>query len=54
MLPDMWSVAKPLKVEYRQAVLQSSFITVLYRKMIEKQPCDEKIEGQESRSRRYH
>ena len=54
MMPAVWSVAEPLEVEYKQPIHQSSDQSNNSRKEIEKQPCDEEIEGQESRSRRDH
>ena len=52
MMPDVWKVAEPLEVEYRQPVQQSNDQSNSGRKEIEKQPCGEVIKGQESRSRR--
>ena len=53
-MPAVWNVAKPLEVEYRQPILQSSDQSNSGRKKIEKPPCGEETEGQESRSRRDH
>ena len=52
MMPAMWNVAEPLEVEYRRPVHQSSDQSNSGRKEIEKPPCGEVTEGQESRSRR--
>ena len=54
MLPDMWNVAEPLEVEYRQPIHQNSDQSNIGRKEIVKPPCVEETEGQESRSRRDH
>ena len=54
MMPAVWNVAEPLEVEYRQPILQSSDQSNSSRKEIEKPPCSEETEGQESRSRRDH
>ena len=52
IMPAMCTVAELLELEYRQAVHQSSDQSNSSRKEIEKQPCAEEIEGQESKSRR--
>ena len=54
MMHDVWNLAKPLEVEYRQPVCQSIDQSNSDRKEIEKQLRDEEIEVQESRSRRDH
>ena len=54
MTPAVWNVAKPLEVEYRWPIHQSSNQSNNIRKDIEKPPCGEETEGQESRSRRDH
>ena len=46
MIPATLNMAKPLEVEYRQPVLQSSDQSNSGRKEIEKPPCSEEIEGQ--------
>ena len=51
-LPVMWNVAEPLEVEDRRPIHQSSDQSNSGRKEIEKLPCGEAKEGQESRSRR--
>ena len=45
MLPDVWNVAEPLEVEYRQAIHQSSDQSNSGRKEIVKPPCVEETEG---------
>ena len=52
MMPAVWNVAEPLEVEYRLPIHQSSDQSNSGRKVIEKSPCGEETEGQESRSRR--
>ena len=54
MMPDVWDVAEPLEVEYRQPIHQSSDQSNSVRKEIEKPPCGEETESQELRSRRDH
>ena len=54
MMPAVWNVAEPLEVGYRQPIRQSSDQSNIGRKEIEKPPCIEEIEGQESRSKRDH
>ena len=54
MLPAMWNMAKPLEVEYRRPIHRNGDQGNSGRKEIEKPPCREEIEGQESRSRRDH
>ena len=54
MLPDVWNVAEPLEVEYRQPIHQSSDQSNSGRREIVKPPCAEETEGQESRSRWDH
>ena len=54
MMSDIWNMAKPLEVEYRQPIHQSSDQSNSGRKEIEKQPYSKEIQGQESRSRREH
>ena len=54
MLPDVWNVAKPLKVEYRRPIHQSSDQSNSSRKGKVKPPCAEETEGQEWRFRRDH
>ena len=49
-MPNVWNVAEPLEVEYRQPIRQISDQSNSGRKEIEKQPYREEIEGQESRS----
>ena len=46
-MSDVWNMAKPLEVEYRQPILQSSDQSNSDKKEIEKQPYNEEIEGQE-------
>ena len=50
----VWNVAKPLEVEYREPILQSSDQSNSSRKEIENPPCGEETEGQELKSRRDH
>ena len=50
MMPDMWNVAEPSELEYRQPIHQSSDQSNSGRKEIEKPPCVEETEDQESRS----
>ena len=45
MMPDMWNMAGPSEVEYRQLIHQSSDQSN-NSKEIEKQPCSEEIDGQ--------
>ena len=45
MMPDVWNMAEPLEVEYRQPVHQSSDQSSSGRKKIEKQPCGKEILG---------
>ena len=52
IMPAVWNVAEPLEVEYRRPIHQSSNQSNSGRKGIEKPPCGEETEGQESRSRR--
>ena len=52
MMPAVWNVAEPLEVEYRWLIHQSSDQSNSGRKEIEKPPCSEETEGQESRPRR--
>ena len=54
MMPDVWNMAEPLEIEYRQLVCQSSNQSDSGREEIGKQPCGEEIEGQDSRSRWDH
>ena len=54
MLPDVWNVAEPLEVEYRQPIHQSSGQSNIGRKGKVKPPCGEETEGQELRLRKYH
>ena len=54
MLPDVWNVAEPLEVEYRQPIHQSSDQNSSGRKEIVKPPCTEETEGQDSRSTKDH
>ena len=51
MLPDVWNVAEPLGVEYRQPIHQSSDQSNSGRKEKVKPPCGEETEGQELRLR---
>ena len=53
-MPAVWNVAKPLGLDYRQPIHQSSDQSNSGRKEIEKPPCGEERESQESRSRRDH
>ena len=53
-MPDVWNVAKPLEVEYRQPICQSSGQSNSGRKEKERQPCGEETESRELRSRRDH
>ena len=48
MMPAVWNVAKPLEVEYRQPIFQSSDQSNSGRKEIEKPPCGEETEGQQA------
>ena len=52
MMPDLWNVAEPLELEYRQPIHYSSDQSNSGRKETEKPPCGEETEGQESRSRK--
>ena len=54
MMPSVWNVAEPLEVEYRRPIHQNSDQSNSGRKEIEKPPCGEETEGQESMSRRDH
>ena len=54
MMPVVWNMAELLELEYRQPVHQSSNQSNISRKEIEKPPCGEETEGQESSSRRDH
>ena len=54
MMPAVWNVAKPLEVEYRQPIHQSSGQSNSGRKEMENSPHGEETEGQESRSSRDH
>ena len=45
MMSHVWNVAKPLELECRQPICQSSDQSNSDEKEIEKQPCDEEIEG---------
>ena len=54
MMPAVWNVAEPLEVEYRWLIHQSSDHSNSGIKDIEKPPCSEETEGQESRPRRDH
>ena len=54
MMPAVWNMAEPLEVEYRWQIHKSSDKSNSGRKEIEKPPCGEETEGQESRSRRDH
>ena len=51
MMPAMWNVAEPLEVEDRWPIHQSSDQSNSGIKEIEKSPCSEETEDQESRSR---
>ena len=53
-MPAVKNMAEPLEVEYRRLIHQSSDQSSSGRKEIEKPPCGEETEGQESRSRRNH
>ena len=54
MMSVVWNVAEPFEVKYRRPILQSSDQSNSGRKEIEKPPCSEETEGQESKSRRDH
>ena len=54
MLPDVWNVAEPLEVEYRQPIHQSSDQSNSGRKEIVKPHCGEETEGQELRLKKDH
>ena len=45
MLPDVWNVAEPLEVEYRQPIHQSSDQSNSGRKEKVKPPCGEEDRG---------
>ena len=47
MLPNVWNVAEPLEVEYRQLIHQSSDQSNSGRKEKVKPSCGEETEGQE-------
>ena len=54
MMPAVWNVAEPLKVEYRRPILQSSDQFNSSGKEIDKPPYSEETEGQALRLRRDH
>ena len=54
MMPAVSNVTEPLEVEHRRQIHQSSDQNNSGRKEIEKTPCGEETEGQESSSRRDH